>query len=261
MKSLIALIALIALGLVLAGCGSTAEEIADLTLDRRPILAMAASPDGGEIAVGDGALSMIGQLAGGDARQALNHLELAVSVAAADEVDTIDRALVQRVAQRAVAHYDKGREEHFNLISALHKSLRNSDVQASLYWLGRMLEGGEDPFVAAIWETRPTAVEERDGLLALLYRSLRLGGLLILSEKVRFSDPVQNARFDALHQAYKRANGYSDLEIGEKRRALERVLRPDSPERLEQRLAQAGFPAHSRWFQSLNFLSYLAWKD
>ena len=91
------------------------------------------------------ALGLIGRLAAGDARQALNHLELAVSLAGADEVDIIDEKLVQRVAQRAVAVYDKGREEHFNLISALHKSVRNSDVDASLYWLGRMLEGGADP--------------------------------------------------------------------------------------------------------------------
>jgi putative ATPase len=91
------------------------------------------------------ALAMIGRLAGGDARQALNHLELAVSLAGADNAGAIDAALVQRVAQRAVAVYDKGHEEHFNLISALHKSVRNSDVDASLYWLGRMLEGGADP--------------------------------------------------------------------------------------------------------------------
>lgn len=91
------------------------------------------------------ALSMIGRLAAGDARQALNHLELAVSLAGADGADVIDEELVQRIAQRSVAVYDKGREEHYNLISALHKSVRNSDVDASLYWLGRMLEGGADP--------------------------------------------------------------------------------------------------------------------
>ena len=103
--------------------------------------------------------------------------------------------------------------------------------------------------------------EQRDGLLARLCDSLQPGGLLILSEKVHFADPAQQARFDALHQAFKRANGYSELEIGQKRSALERVLRPDTAQRLEQRLAEAGFRARSRWFQSLNFLSYLAWKD
>lgn len=98
-----------------------------------------------EVIVESEAIDLIGRLAAGDARQALNHLELAVSLAGADEVGIIDEELVQRVAQRAVAVYDKGREEHFNLISALHKSVRNSDVDASLYWLGRMLEGGADP--------------------------------------------------------------------------------------------------------------------
>lgn len=93
----------------------------------------------------DGALELIGRLAGGDARQALNHLELAVSLATADGHSQIDEKLVQRIAQQTVAVYDKGREEHFNLISALHKSIRNSDVDASLYWLGRMLQGGADP--------------------------------------------------------------------------------------------------------------------
>jgi len=101
----------------------------------------------GETGVGadEAALAMIGRIAGGDARQALNLLELAASLAGADRTGAIDEALVQRVAQKAVAVYDKGREEHYNLISALHKSVRNSDVDASLYWLGRMLEGGADP--------------------------------------------------------------------------------------------------------------------
>jgi putative ATPase len=98
-----------------------------------------------EIGAEETSLGIIARLAAGDARQALNHLELAVSVASADGLSQIDEALVQRVAQQAMAIYDKGREEHFNLISALHKSVRNSDVDASLYWLGRMLQGGADP--------------------------------------------------------------------------------------------------------------------
>jgi putative ATPase len=91
------------------------------------------------------ALEAIVRLAAGDARQALNHLELAVQVGSSEGAEAVDEALVQRVAQRALALYDKGREEHFNLISALHKAVRNSDVDAALYWLGRMLEGGADP--------------------------------------------------------------------------------------------------------------------
>jgi len=95
--------------------------------------------------VEQGALEIIATIAAGDARQALNHLELAVAVARTDGLDVVDSALVKRVAQKVVAVYDKGGEEHYNLISALHKAVRNSDPDAALYWLGRMLEGGADP--------------------------------------------------------------------------------------------------------------------
>ncbi len=91
------------------------------------------------------AAALIARGAAGDARQALNHLELAVNVAASEGLSTVDEELVTRVAGRVSAVYDKGREEHFNLISALHKSVRNSDPDASIYWLARMLEGGADP--------------------------------------------------------------------------------------------------------------------
>jgi len=94
------------------------------------------------------ALELMARLAGGDARQALNHLELAAREALSRGAP-LDSALVQRVARRDVAVYDKGGESHYNLISALHKSIRNSDVDAAIYWLARMLAGGADPrFVA-----------------------------------------------------------------------------------------------------------------
>ena len=89
------------------------------------------------------ALHTLARIAAGDARQALTLLEMVVSSASDGAV--IAPADVLAVAQKALAVYDKGREEHHNLISALHKSVRNSDVDASLYWLGRMLEGGADP--------------------------------------------------------------------------------------------------------------------
>lgn len=81
--------------------------------------------------------------AAGDARAALNLLELAAQ--ARGGPGEIGPELVARMAQRRLALYDKEGEEHYNLISALHKSIRNSDVDASLYWLARMLEGGADP--------------------------------------------------------------------------------------------------------------------
>ncbi|HQP44747.1 MAG TPA: replication-associated recombination protein A, partial [Thermoanaerobaculales bacterium] len=97
------------------------------------------------VAVDDGALELMARIAAGDARQALNHLELAVSVASTEGEGRVDAAFAERVAQRVTAVYDKGREEHHNLISALHKAVRNSDPDAALYWLARMLEGGADP--------------------------------------------------------------------------------------------------------------------
>jgi putative ATPase len=100
----------------------------------------------------DEALASLAQLASGDARKALNLLELTVADALAEGARgerRLDAAAVQRIAQRKVLLYDKSGEEHFNLISALHKSLRESDADAALYWLARMLAAGEDPLYLA----------------------------------------------------------------------------------------------------------------
>ncbi len=89
------------------------------------------------------AFELMARTAAGDARQALNLLEMAVSTI--EKGENVTAKAVASVAQRALAVYDKGREEHHNLISALHKAVRNSDVEAALYWTGRMLQGGADP--------------------------------------------------------------------------------------------------------------------
>jgi putative ATPase len=98
------------------------------------------------IPIEDAAITAIASIANGDARTALNILELASQTLSAGANVTAEA--VQQAAQRQLL-YDKGGEEHFNIISALHKSLRNSDVDASLYWLARMLEAGEDPLYVA----------------------------------------------------------------------------------------------------------------
>jgi putative ATPase len=90
--------------------------------------------------------------ANGDARAALNALEIAAALARSrskEPVPLLAATDVDRALQRKIPRYDKAGEEHFNLISALHKSLRNSDPDAALYWLGRMLESGEDPIYIA----------------------------------------------------------------------------------------------------------------
>ncbi len=92
------------------------------------------------------ARSVLIEQSNGDARRALNTLELAASLGRGE---AIGLEAVREALQKRTAVYDKSGEEHFNLISALHKSLRNSDVQAALYWLARMLAGGEDPLYIA----------------------------------------------------------------------------------------------------------------
>lgn len=88
---------------------------------------------------------------GGDARIVLNVLELAVLTTppGSDGVRVLDRNTMEEALERRAVHYDKGGEEHFNLISALHKSIRGSDPDAGLYWLARMLDAGEDPLYVA----------------------------------------------------------------------------------------------------------------
>jgi putative ATPase len=100
--------------------------------------------------VADDALRLVARLADGDGRTALNVLELAVQHARPEDGRRrVTEADIREAAQRKTLLYDKSGEEHFNLISALHKSLRDSDPDAALYWLARMLDGGEDPLYLA----------------------------------------------------------------------------------------------------------------
>lgn len=102
------------------------------------------------INIGDEEINAIANFAEGDARKALNTLEMAVLNGDKNE-DTITitiENLSQLISKKFVL-YDKNGEEHYNIISALHKSMRNSDVDAAIYWLSRMLEGGEDPIYIA----------------------------------------------------------------------------------------------------------------
>jgi putative ATPase len=99
------------------------------------------------LTAGDEALTAIGKYANGDARVALNMLDMAAAQTAPG--GRIDVAMIAELAQNRSLLYDKTGEEHYNLISALHKSMRNSDPDASVYWLARMLEAGEDPLYVA----------------------------------------------------------------------------------------------------------------
>ena len=128
--------------------GLTVEEIAGI-LQRA--LADAERGLGAEaVSIDDESVNAIALYANGDARSALNLLEL--TIASAPSVDgqrRVDISRVEQTIQRRALLYDKSGEEHYNLISALHKSMRNSDPDAAVYWLARMVEAGEDPLYIA----------------------------------------------------------------------------------------------------------------
>jgi putative ATPase len=123
------------------------EEI--LTLLRRALSDEERGRGNMHVTAEDEALSTLASYSSGDARNALNALEVAAKLAEARSEKVITKDLAIEALQQRVLLYDKKGEEHYNLISALHKSVRNSDADAALYWLGRMLQAGEDPMYVA----------------------------------------------------------------------------------------------------------------
>jgi putative ATPase len=101
---------------------------------------------GRKLVLSDEARDFLVRFANGDARNLLNTLEIIVKLTKSDSLDLV---AVQNVLQRKHLRYDKKGEEHYNIISALHKSMRDSDPDGALYWMGRMLEAGEDPLYVA----------------------------------------------------------------------------------------------------------------
>jgi putative ATPase len=105
---------------------------------------------GKSIEVTDGAMQLLAALADGDARRALNMLEIAADFArTVDDINLIDEDTIKQVAGDNLRRFDKGGDAFYDQISALHKSVRGSSPDASLYWLARMLDGGADPFYVA----------------------------------------------------------------------------------------------------------------
>ncbi|HIB67413.1 MAG TPA: carboxy-S-adenosyl-L-methionine synthase CmoA [Phycisphaerales bacterium] len=104
------------------------------------------------------------------------------------------------------------------------------------------------------------APEGREALLERIFHGLNLGGALVLSEKICFPQENQQELLTDLHHSFKRANGYSDLEIAQKRTALEKTLIPETLETHLKRLERVGFSVATCWFQCFNFVSILAIK-
>lgn len=102
--------------------------------------------------------------------------------------------------------------------------------------------------------------EQRAKLINHIYQGLQPGGILILSEKLRFDSPQIQHTLDELHLDFKRAHGYSELEISQKRTAIENVMRTDTLDIHYQRFKEAGFSNFSQWYQCFNFTSMMAIK-
>jgi putative ATPase len=133
---------------VLQGLGADAIE----TILRRALADRERGLGATALEVADEAITAIARFANGDARAALNLLEFSVAAAPMDPetfVRRLDLGQLEQSIQRRALLYDKGGEEHYNLMSALHKSMRNSDPDAAVYWVARMLEAGEDPLYIA----------------------------------------------------------------------------------------------------------------
>ncbi len=130
--------------------GDILSEADTETILRRALADAERGLGGPAVSVDDEAVSAIARYANGDARVALNLLEFAAASApTSGGVARVDGPFLKQSIERRALLYDKSGEEHYNLISALHKSMRNSDPDAAVYWLARMLEAGEDPLYIA----------------------------------------------------------------------------------------------------------------
>jgi len=164
------------------------------------------------------------RLSGGDARKLLNLFELVVNASGKEEVTVTDEMVV-RVAQQKIALYDKGGEQHYDIISAFIKSMRGSDPNGAVYWLARMVEGGEDPkFIARrmlilasedIGNANPTALVIANNCFQAVdvigYPECRI----ILSQTAVYlaSSPKSNASYMAIEEAISNVRRNGDLPV------------------------------------------------
>ncbi|WP_345785226.1 replication-associated recombination protein A [Roseisolibacter sp. H3M3-2] len=189
---------------------------ADLALLLRRALADAERGLGAQgLAADDDALALLSEVADGDARRALTALEAAAEAVGAGGRITPD--VVREALQRRVPRYDKAGEEHFNILSAYHKSLRGSDPHGALYWMARMIEGGEDPMTifrrAIAMASEDIGLADPEALkLAIAARDAyhMLGapeGYLPLSQMTIYlaTAPKSNRSYMALHAALEAA--------------------------------------------------------
>ncbi len=164
-------------------------------------------------------------LAQGDARRALGTLEVAAGIAARAERTTIDLPLVEEAAQTKTLHYDRAGEEHYNVVSAFIKSMRDSDPDAALYWMMRMLEAGEDPMFIArrmvIFAAEDVGTADPQGLVvanavkdAVHFVGLPEGRIpLAMGVSYLASAPKSNAAYAAMNAAAADVKAHGSLPV------------------------------------------------
>jgi tRNA (cmo5U34)-methyltransferase len=157
-------------------------------------------------------------------------------------------AMTSRLSAKLAALGNSGSEnKKTNRIDCRHEDLRDSEIKdASMVILNFTLQFIE-----------PAA---REAVMHKIYDGMRPGGLLVISEKIQFPDPALNELFIDLYHRFKETQGYSKLEISQKRTALENVLIPETLAAHRERLNGAGFHSVDTWFQCFNFASMVAFK-
>lgn len=164
-------------------------------------------------------------ISGGDARMMLNIVDACISQEISKEEIKLTKDIIENVVQRKNILYDKGGEEHYNLISAFIKSVRGSDPDAALYWMARMLEGGEDPIFIArrllilasedIGNASPNALVLAEAAFSAVEKIGMPEGRIILAQCVTYlaSSPKSNASYMAVNDAYKFASQNSQYKV------------------------------------------------
>jgi putative ATPase len=165
------------------------------------------------------------RLSGGDARKLLNLIELVAGIENAKGGIVVTDELVQRIAQEKIALYDKGGEQHYDIISAFIKSMRGSDPNAAVYWLARMIRGGEDPLFIArrmvilasedIGNANPTALVIANACFDACNKIGYPESRIILSQTAAYlaGSPKSNASYSAIEDALKLVDETGDLPV------------------------------------------------